>query len=91
MVDADNTSLFGKTKLIFHILPKIKFYIKINTNFDQIYLQLMRYVLHLMNKISSNNNDKEFTGLCFLDLKKAFDTVSHDILLKNLIITVSEE
>ena len=41
-------------------------------------------MLDIMNKISCNIKNKKITGLIFLDLKKAFDTVSHDILLLKL-------
>ena len=41
-------------------------------------------MLDIMNKISCNIKNKKIAGLIFLDLKKAFDTVSHDILLLKL-------
>ena len=42
------------------------------------------YMLDIMSKINNHMNKKKFSRLIFLDLRKVFDTVSHDILLKKL-------
>ena len=41
-------------------------------------------ITKLTNRISQDLNDKKFVIGVFLDLKKAFDTVSHSILLEKL-------
>jgi hypothetical protein len=38
----------------------------------------------LMDDILENMNYKEHSGLCFLDIKKCFDTIDHDLLLFKL-------
>jgi len=35
-----------------------------------------------MNKVSNNLKNKQLTGLVFLDRKKTFDPISHNILIK---------
>ena len=41
-------------------------------------------ILDLLNKISQSLKEKNFSCCVFLDLAKAFDTVSHEILLQKL-------
>ena len=41
-------------------------------------------ILDLKEYIMQNIENKEVTAILFLDLQKAFDTVSHDILLQKL-------
>ena len=48
------------------------------------YRQLMLAVLDLVAKPFDNINNNLYTGLLFFDLQKAFDTVSHEILLSKL-------
>ena len=47
-------------------------------------------VLDIVNSVQSNMNSGKFTSGPFIDLKKAFDTVDHYILLQNLIFMASE-
>ena len=46
-------------------------------------------VLDIVSKAFENINQNLFTGLIFLDLRKAFDTVSHIFYFLSLIIMVS--
>ena len=41
-------------------------------------------MVHFLNNISNALNEKKHTVAIFCDLRKAFDTVNHDILLKKL-------
>ena len=40
-------------------------------------------VLYFIEKIIGNMEDNNNTGAVFLDLAKAFNSISHEILLKN--------
>ena len=43
------------------------------------------HCLHrLINDILENINENEKTALCFLDIRKCFDTINHNILLEKL-------
>jgi exonuclease III len=44
-----------------------------------------QHCLHrLIDDVLENVNNKELTGMCFIDIKKCFDTIDHDILLFKL-------
>ena len=45
-------------------------------------------ILELVKNITTSIDDCKSTVGIFIDLKKAFDTVDHDILIKNLITMV---
>jgi hypothetical protein len=41
-------------------------------------------ILHLINEVTNASNSKKFTLAIFCDLRKAFDTCDHEILIKKL-------
>ena len=49
----------------------------------------LHHVIHLLNHIAENNYKatKEHTLAVFIYLSKAFDTISHDILINKFFIT----
>jgi hypothetical protein len=46
-------------------------------------ISTVHHLLKLTNYVTEQLNKKNYTVGIFLDLKKAFDVVSHKILLKN--------
>ena len=61
----------------FNIISKKQFGFQKRHNTEHAILDLKEYIL-------SNMDKKETTAVLFLDLKKAFDTVNHEILLQKL-------
>ena len=45
---------------------------------------IMDTIAKLTNDIFNGINNRELTVACFIDLAKAFDTVSHKILIKKI-------
>jgi sarcosine oxidase/L-pipecolate oxidase len=41
-------------------------------------------IIHLLNEVTKASTSKKYTLAIFCDLRKAFDTCNHDILIKKL-------
>ena len=62
-------------------MKNVTFYIPTNTVFDLTILLCMRYITTVLY---DNLNNKILSWLVMIDLKKVFDTVSHERLLLKL-------
>ena len=64
-------------------IENIQFYYQRNVIFVLSRLQKFA-ILDIVSSCYVNINDKLFTGLIMIDLRKAFDSVTHSILLQKL-------
>ena len=63
-----------------------------NTQFGfRLSLSTNNALMSITENIQSQLDQNKFCAGVFVDLKKAFDTVDHEILLKNCLIMVLEE
>ena len=50
----------------------------------------IHHLVHFFNHVAEAINKKQFTLAIFVDLTKAFDTVNHEVLFKNLSVMALE-